>query len=79
MATYTVKPNQNLFDVALHIYGSIEGLFDLLISNPDLNMTSELSYGQELTYHEILMLNESVTEGFRPKTSSIIRGSQGVL
>ena len=69
MATYTVKPNQNLFDVALHIYGSIEGLFDLLISNPDLNMTSELSYGQELTYHEDFVLNESVTEGFKTQIS----------
>ena len=52
MGVYTVKPNQNLFDVALHLYGSIEGLFDLLISNPELNMTSDLVYGQELIYHE---------------------------
>ena len=65
MATYTVKPNQNLFDVALHLYGSIEGLFDLLISNPDLNMTSELVYGQELVYHKDFILNESVVSEFQ--------------
>ena len=51
MAKYVVKPNQNLFDVALHLYGSIEGIFDLLISNPELNMASDLTYGQELEYH----------------------------
>ena len=65
MAIYTVKPNQNLFDIALHLYGSIEGLFDLLISNPDLNMTSELVYGQELVYHEDFILNEAVVSEFQ--------------
>lgn len=65
MAVYIVKPNQNLFDVALHLYGSIEGLFDLLISNPDLNMTSELKYGQELTYHDEFVLNESIVNEFK--------------
>lgn len=65
MAIYTVKPNQNLFDVALHLYGNIEGLFDLLISNPELNMTSELVYGQELVYHEDFVLNESVVSEFK--------------
>lgn len=65
MAVYIVKPNQNLFDVALHLYGSIEGLFDLLISNPDLNMTSELKYGQELTYHDEFVLNESIVTEFK--------------
>lgn len=78
MATYTVKPNQNLFDIALHIYGSIEGLFDLLISNPDLNMTSELSYGQELTYHEDFVLNESVTEGFKTQNITPSSGARKV-
>ena len=65
MATYTVKPNQNLFDVALHLYGNIEGLFDLLISNSELNMTTDLKYGQELVYHEEFILNESVVHEFK--------------
>lgn len=73
MATYTVKPNQNIFDVALHLYGSIEGLFDLLISNPELNMTSDLVYGQELIYHEDFVLNESVVSEF--KKQSIVPSS----
>lgn len=64
MAKYIVKPNQNLFDVALHLYGSIEGLFDLLISNPELSMTSELVYGQSLEYHENFILNPSIVNEF---------------
>lgn len=65
MAKYIVKPNQNLFDVALHLYGSIEGLFDLLISNPELNMASELTYGQELEYHTEFILNPSIVKEFK--------------
>lgn len=60
MAIYIVKPNQNLFDVALHIYGSIEGLFDILISNEGLNMNSELHTGQEIEYHEGYQIQSSI-------------------
>lgn len=67
MSTYIVKPNQNLFDVALHLYGSIEGLFDLLISNPEISMTSDLKYGQELMYHDEFVLNEFVVGEFEKR------------
>ena len=36
MQVYKVKRNQNIFDVAVNTHGSIEGIFDLLINNPDL-------------------------------------------
>ena len=78
MAIYIVKPNQNIFDVALHIYGSIEGLFDLLISNPDLNMTSELTFGQELEYHEEFVLNSSITGEFKSQNITPSSGARSV-
>ena len=78
MAIYVVKPNQNLFDVALHLYGSIEGLFDLLISNPDLCMTSDLTYGQELVYHEEFILNESIVNEFKNKGITPSSGARKV-
>lgn len=62
MATYTVKPSQNIFDVALHLYGSIEGLFDLLISNEGLNMTTDLTAGMELEYHTDFVINSSIVD-----------------
>lgn len=64
MATYTVKSNQNIFDVAMSIYGTIEGLFDLLITNPEISMASELRYGQTLSYHSEYVLNSSIVESF---------------
>lgn len=78
MATYIVKPNQNLFDVALHIYGSIEGLFDLLISNPELNMTSDLSLGQELEYHEEFVLNPDIVSEFKNQNITPSSGARKV-
>lgn len=60
MAKYIVKPSQNIFDIALHLYGTIEGVFDLLITNPWLNMNTDLITGTELEYHEMFMINEPV-------------------
>ena len=60
MATYTVKPNQNIYDVAIMLYGSIEGLFDLMISNEWLNMTTELRAGMELEYHDFFKVNDGI-------------------
>lgn len=78
MATYIVKSNQNLFDVALHLYGSIEGLFDLLISNPELSMASDLAYGQSLEYHESFVLNSSVVNEFEKRNIIPSGGSRKV-
>lgn len=78
MAKYVVKPNQNLFDVALHLYGSIEGIFDLLISNPGLNMTSELSYGQKIEYHESFVLNPSIVNEFENQNITPSTGARKV-
>lgn len=78
MATYIVKPNQNLFDVALHIYGSVEGIFDLLISNPQLGMSSELSYGQKLEYHEEFVINAPIVNEFRNKNITPSSGERKV-
>lgn len=74
MAVYQVKTSQNIFDVALHLYGSIEGLFDLFISNPWLTMTTELKRGMELEYHEYFVVNfamrqEILNNGYLPANS----------
>lgn len=50
MGKYVICEGQNLFDIALHIHGSIEGIVDLLVCNPSLSLTSELKNGDELSY-----------------------------
>lgn len=68
--TYTVRSGQNLYDVALELYGSIEGIFDLLISNDDVSLGSVLTRGKELNYNEEFMIEQSLPEWF--KSNNII-------
>ena len=67
MATYKVTTNQNLFDVALLLYGSIEGLFDLLISNEWLDMETDLQSGMELEYHDYFVVNDGIKSAMSDK------------
>lgn len=60
MNKYITKSGQNLYDIALAIYGSIEGIFDLLISNPDISFETVFTKGVELSYHEDFVLNKDV-------------------
>lgn len=57
MGRYTVITGQNLYDVALDIYGSIEGITDLLVSNPRLSMAAELHAGDQLDYSDDYLVN----------------------
>lgn len=60
MAQYKVRSGQNIYDVALTLYGSVEGIFDLLTSNDWLNMETRLTYGMVLNYHEEFVINKSI-------------------
>ena len=40
MGRYKVIAGQNIYDIALHIYGSIEGIVDLMMCNTCLLYTS---------------------------------------
>lgn len=60
MPQYTVHTGQNIYDVALTLYGSVEGIFDLLASNEDLTMETKLSYGMVLNYHEEFVVNQDI-------------------
>lgn len=78
MAIYTVSGSQNLYDISLHLYGTIEGMFDLLISNPDLNLNSKLENGQELEYHENFVINPSIVEQFNEQNIVPSNGERSV-
>lgn len=46
----TIKPqeNQNIFDISLQEYGSIEKVFDLLEDNDQFNITEDISVYKDL-------------------------------
>lgn len=62
MAQYKVQGGQNIWDIAIQLYGSIEGVFDLFMSNPKLNMTTNLKAGDILEYHEQFVINQSIVD-----------------
>jgi hypothetical protein len=61
MGKYKVIQGQNIYDVALHIYGSIEGVTDLLVNNEDLSFDTDLRAGDELAYSDDYRISEEVT------------------
>lgn len=67
MLQYKVRSGQNIYDVALTLHGSVEGIFDLLLSNDWLSMDTELKYGMTLNYHEEFVINKDITMWFKEK------------
>lgn len=61
MPQYRVRSGQNIYDVALTLHGSVEGIFDLLASNEWLSMETTLSAGMELTYHDEFIVNKNIS------------------
>lgn len=59
MKEYTVRHGQNIYDVALQLYGSIEGVFDILVNN-DLSLNSELKPGDIIRYDESFRINSGI-------------------
>ncbi len=60
MGKYKVTAGQNLYDIALHIYGSIEGIVDLMMNNTDLSLDTNLKVGDELIYSDDFVINADV-------------------
>lgn len=65
MGKYTVTEGQNLYDVALYLTGSIEGIVDLLICNPTLSLADTLHSGDELFYTDDFVINADVVARYR--------------
>jgi hypothetical protein len=62
MERHKVTVGQTLWDIAILLHGSIEGIFDLLISNDELDMTTDLTPGQELNYHPSFIINQGIID-----------------
>lgn len=78
MGKYIITAGQNLYDVALHIYGSIEGITDLLVNNPTLSMASKQYTGQELIYTDDYLIDADVAAYYRQRGISPANGERNV-
>lgn len=75
---YKVGKSQNIFDVALAVYGSIEGLFDLLTNNSELSFDTELKEGDELYYDENCVIYSTVISTLADENIKPANGERGV-
>ena len=60
MATYTVKSGENLYDIALKLFGSVEGIFNLLVCNTEAISETGLSLEQTIKAGTVLEYTENV-------------------
>lgn len=66
MKKVTVWPLQGIYDLAIQVYGSVEGVTWLLEDNPDLSWDSTLSPGQKLRVRDD-QVNKQVTLYYQSK------------
>ncbi len=78
MSKYITKSGQNLYDVALTLYGSIEGIFDLLLSNSDISFNTIFKKGIELEYHESFIINQDIASWFNTNDIKIKNGQYNI-
>lgn len=62
MSTYTVQPNQSIYDVAIAVHGSIDGVADLLVNNKGLNMYDNIDAGEDILFTNVITLNKPVVD-----------------
>lgn len=74
MPKYKVRSGQNIYDIALTLHGSVEGIFDLLVSNDWLTMETTLSQGMQLNYHEEFIVNKNISQWLRENNILVRNG-----
>ena len=62
MSTYISQPNQSIFDIAVAVHGSIDGIADILINNTDINMVDEIKSGTEILFTSIITLDKPTVD-----------------
>lgn len=78
MAEYTVKSGQNIYDVALTLYGSVEGIWDLFASNEWLTFNTPLKTGMTLNHTELCIVNPGIAEAIRAKSIKVRHGENAL-
>ena len=78
MGVYKVTYGQSLYDVALHIYGSIEGVTDLLVNNETLSLAKTLKADDELIFTDGYILNKEVVAYYKTHNITPSTGERSV-
>lgn len=60
MGKYTAKQGQSIYDIALYIHGSIEGVTDILMSNPEMSFDTDIKNGDVINFTDDYIINQDV-------------------
>lgn len=78
MQVHKVREGQNIFDVAIELHGTIEGVIDLLINNPLLSFDTRLKGGDELNYLGDVVINQDMIDTLHRYNVSCLNGEGNV-
>lgn len=78
MGKYIVTTGQNIYDIAVCLYGSIEGIVDLFINNPRLSLDDDLKSGDELEYTDDFIISPDITAYNRMYSLTPANGQRNV-
>jgi hypothetical protein len=78
MQVYKTRQGQNIYDVAVALYGSVEGLFDLMLNNPWLSFETELEGGTELYHDEAFVTHSSIVSQLASQNMTPVNGARHV-
>jgi len=79
MAIYEVKYGQNIYDIAVEVYGDVMGIYNILSDNENINTSTVLSVGDTLNVFPSTEnnFNQTNVAFFRDKTISNSENSFG--
>lgn len=61
-STYIATENQTIYDIAIDIHGTIDGISDILVNNPSLSVDSDVFGGMKITYTSGQTIEQNVVE-----------------
>ncbi len=77
MKQYTTKYGQNIYDIAIVLYGSIEGIFDILVNNANINVNDEIPAGTVIQYDETFIINPQIRKALEDDGVNVANSTPG--
>lgn len=78
MSNIITMPDQSVFDIAIQEYGSIEGVFNLLRANPELEFDSNIQPGTVLKI-EGEPVKQTIVDFYRNNKIQLATGNLNIL
>lgn len=78
MSTYVSKSGQNIYDIAVTLYGTVDGIVYLLINNPSLSLDAPIPAGTEIEYDSDYVINKDLVDWFSDNEVVVKNGNHTV-